>query len=359
MMRDAGKKQMPRRELLRSFAAMCLATACGPSAVSTSAVSTVAPVAARPAKPFGGKVEVYAWFDLPDDPRSRELSGIAWDATTRTLWAVQDETANIVPIVPDAKLHKWGFGPVTTLRMSFPLDLEGIVVVPDGFIVASERGPRVLEVDRQGKLRRDVPLPEHFSKSRDNKSIESLTISPDGRHLFTTTEEALTCDGAKASPSLGTRLRILRMNRGGGDALEHAYATDPSPHESGDYGVADLAALSSEDLLVLERGWARGSGNTARIYRVSLTDPITSCLTTPALAADAPVLPKALVVDLAKVAAAGLPATRQKQDAPLLDNFEGLAIGPTLPDGRWSLILVSDDNARSDQFARIVVLAVG
>jgi hypothetical protein len=359
MMHHAGKKQLRRRELLRSFAALCLATACGPSAVTTTLAPAPAPVRVRPSRPFGGKVEVYSWFDLPDDPRSSELSGIAWDDATRTLWAVQDETANIVHIVPDGTLGTWGFGRTITLRMSFPLDLEGIVVVPDGFLVASEKGPRILEVDRAGKLRRDVPLPEHFAKARENKSIESLTLSPDGGYLFTTTEEALTCDGAKASASLGTRVRILRMTRGGGDAEEHAYATDPLPHDSGDYGIADLAALSSDDLLVLERGWSRGSGNTARIYRVSIADPITSCLATPQLAADAPVMVKSLVVDLAKLVVKGLPATKQKQDSPLLDNFEGLAVGPTLPDGRWSLILVSDDNARNDQFARIVVLAVG
>jgi uncharacterized protein YjiK len=70
---------------------------------------------------------------LPDEPRSRELSGIAWDDATRTLWAVQDETANIVPIIPNADLTSWGFGPTITLRMSFPLDLEAIVVTPLGF----------------------------------------------------------------------------------------------------------------------------------------------------------------------------------------------------------------------------------
>ena len=366
MMRPAGKKPavsphspigLSRRQLVRSVAAaflevavLQLPTACGPSAA-----------AAPPAVPraFGGAVEVWSWFDLPDDPRSRELSGIAWDESTRTLWSVQDETANIVPLVPDAKLRKWGFGPVLVLKMSFPLDLEGIVVVPDGFIVASEQGPRVLEVDRAGKLRRDIPLPEHFAKARDNKSLESLSMSPDGRHLFTTSEAALSCDGAKATTTAGTRIRILRTNRDGGDPDEHAYVTDPLPHDGGDYGVADLAAISSDEVLVLERGWARGAGNTARIYRVDLADAATSCLSKPELSPDAPVLAKRLVVDLAKLAVKGLPAAKQTQDSALLDNYEGLALGPMLPDGRHSLIVVSDDNARSDQFARIVVLAVG
>ena len=364
MVRLAGKKRadgaIGRRDLVRCLAAgtVGLLTACSPSSAATGVGIAIAR-RPRASGPFGGTVEVHSWFDLPDDPRSRELSGIAWDETTGTLWGVQDESANIVPIVPDHELRKWGFGPVITLKTSFPLDLEGIVVVPDGFIVASEKGPRVLEVDREGKLRRDIPLPAHYAKARDNKSLESLSISPDGRHLFTTTEEALTCDGAKATATTGTRVRVLRMARDGSDVTEHAYMTDPLPHAEGDYGIADLAALSNDEVLVLERGWARGFGNTARIYRVSLSDPSTSCLAAAELSADGPVMPKSLVVDLAKLKATGLPATRQKQAAPILDNFEGMAIGPVLPDGRRSLVLISDDNGRTDQFARIVVLAVG
>jgi hypothetical protein len=368
MVRLAGKKRadgtIGRRELVRCLAAgtVGLLTACGPSAggaVGTIGASPVTPRRSAAGKAFGGPVEVHSWFDLPDDPRSRELSGIAWDEASRTLWAVQDETANIVPLVPDHELQRWGFGLVTTLKTSFPLDLEGIVVIPDGFIVASEKGPRILEVDRQGKLRRDIPLPTHYAQARDNKSLESLSLSPDGRYLFTTTEEALTCDGERATPASGTRVRVLRMARDGSDVTEHAYVTDPLPHDTGDYGIADLAALSNDDVLVLERGWTRGAGNTARIYRVSLEDPQTSCLAAAELSADAPMMKKSLVVDLAKVHAKGLPATRQTQAAPILDNFEGLAVGPVLADGRRSLVLVSDDNGRTDQFARIVVLAVG
>lgn len=354
MMRSAGEKRglHGRRELLRSLGAMCLVTACGPT---TAATRVSRPSAAA----FGGAISVYSWFDLPTDPRSRELSGIAWDEATRTLWAVQDETANIVPLIPDGRLQKWSFGSTIELKMTFPLDLEGIVILADGFVVASEKGPRLLEVDRKGRLRRDISLPAHFANARDNKSLESLSMSPGGGYLFTTTEAALSSDGNKATKDAGTRLRILRIPRDSGDIAEHAYATDPAPHDSGDYGVADMAAFSNDDLLVLERGWARGSGNTARIYRVSLNDAGSSCLATPVLAPNGPVMEKKLVVDLAKLAASGLPAVKQPQESPLLDNFEGLALGPILPDGRQSLVLVSDDNGRTDQFARIVVLAVG
>ena len=357
-----------RRDFARSLAALLLsaagtgAAACGtggaakPTALSPPRPSLIAAGAAR----FGAPVALYSWFDLPlDDPRSRELSGISWDEATRTLWAVQDESANIVPLVPDRDLKRWGFGPSITLKMNFPLDLEGIVVTSDGFIVASELGPRILEVDRQGRLRKDLALPEHFAKARTNKSLESLTMSPDARYLFTTSEEALTCDGERATAAVGTTLRILRISRASGEYEEHAYATDPTPHAAGDYGVADLAAIAEDDLLVLERGWTRGAGNTARIYRVSLADARTSCLANPALGTDAPVLEKKLVIDLVKLSAQGLPAAKQQQESALLDNYEGMALGPRLPDGRATLLLISDDNGRSDQYARILVLALG
>ncbi len=365
MMHPAWKKpahRLGRRAALEVACGGALALFTSAACGTTAGVSPASPkpVPLRSASGPARRVELYSWFDLPkDDPRSRELSGIAWDEAHRTLWGVQDATANVVPIVPDRDFRRWSLGTSIELRTNFPLDLEGIVVLKDGFIVASEKGPRVLEVDRQGKLRKDIALPEHFANARENKSLESLTMDPAGTYLFTTSEASLRCDGEVATAKLGARLRILRIARADGQYEEHAYTTDPLPHASGDYGVADLAAISADDLLVLERGWTHGAGNTARVYRVKLTDAATSCLALPSLGADAPTLAKELVIDLATLPAQGLPAAKQQQQTALLDNFEGMAVGPRLPDGRASLILISDDNGRSDQFARILVLALG
>lgn len=362
MMLPAGKKpahRLGRRAACAGVLALFGTSNCGPTA-GVAPAPAMPRVAPKKARAPSQRVELYAWFDLPsDDPRSRELSGIAWDEATRTLWGVQDATANLVPILPDRDFKRWSLGTTIELRTNFPLDLEGVVVLKDGFIVASEKGPRILEVDRAGKLRRDIPLPAHFAEARDNKSLESLTIDPERQYLFTTSEGSLSCDGEMASSSVGARLRILRIDREDGAYEEHAYTTDPLPHTSGDYGVADLAAISKDDLLVLERGWTRGEGNTARIYRVKLSDASSSCLGLASLGADAAMLDKELVIDLATLPARGLPTAKQQQQTALLDNFEGMAIGPRLPDGRASILLISDDNGRSDQFARLLVLAVG
>lgn len=312
---------------------------------------------------LSGSVELWSWFDLPaDDPRSRELSGIAWDAKQGVLWAVQDETPTIIQLVPDRDLHSWSFGVTITLDIGRPVDLEGVVVLPDGFIVCSEDGPRVIEVDRTGKLRREITVPPRFRDARTNKSFESLTISPSGRYLFTTTEAALVRDGETATTRAGTRVRIVRMQRdpsSGGyeETTEHVYETDAASEEGAEVGVSDLAALGDDELLVLERGWMKGHGNTARIYGTTL-DRRASCIGVERLSPVIPKLSKVLRVDVGKLDAAGLPEPKQAQPSRLLENYEGIALGPRLRDGRATLIAVSDDNGHANQFARVLVLAI-
>lgn len=313
---------------------------------------------ALPQRPIAGTVSVWSFFDLPEDPRSKELSGICWDGAARTLWAVQDEAPRIVGLRPDADLQRWSFGESIDVSVSGPLDLEGLVVIPEGFIVCSEEGPRIVEIDRQGMMRSEIHVPARFRDARSNKSLESLSMSPSGRYLYTTSEAALERDGAMATQAMGTRVRILRLERHKGEVSEHAYATDPALRDGGDHGVADLCALSDDELLVLERGWMKGAGNTARIYRVTLDDGA-SCLGVATLGASARTLKKTLVADLSLLTATGLPPSKQPQPNPILDNYEGLTIGPVLKDGRPTLIVVSDDNGRTDQIARILVLAFG
>src|SRR5262249_7767359 len=142
------------------------------------------------------------------------------------------------------------------------------------------------------------------------------------------------------------RLRILRYDVGAaGDfapVAQFAYLAERGQ------GLSDLVALDSSTLLALERGFVAGVGNTIRIYRVPLAgaSDVTdrTSLNDPALAP----LPKTLLVALASCPSGGARNPAQ-QPNPLLDNFEGLALGATLPDGRRTLLLVSDDNFGRDQ----------
>jgi hypothetical protein len=190
-------------------------------------------------------------------------------------------------------------------------------------------------------------MPAYFSEqATGNKGLESLAASPDGRYLFVANEAALTTDGAKATKSAGTTVRILRRELEGGADVEKKYTTEPLGEGGniGDTGVSEVAALSDHELLVLERGYQPDYGSTVRIYRVDLDE-------------DADVLTKALVVDLATLPSEGIdhPGT---QPNPILDNYEALALGPTLEDGRLTLFVTSDDNGSAEQVARVLVLAI-
>lgn len=330
-------------------------------AASRSIGAPSKPIARYPGKP---PVTLWSWFDLPDDRRSSELSAAVWEARTNTLWCIQDDSALIVGLRPDDDLKHWSF--VAAIQPNIPgeLDAEGLVVLEDSFLLCSEVGPRILQIDRKGAFVRDVTLPEKFAEAVINKSFESLTLSPDGRYLYTTSETSLPRDAAvdpaapRSARDFGAAVRILRLDRFTGATVERAYATDRVP-ACADYGVAEITAIGGEDLLVLERGWAKGRGNEARIYRVDFADVKADCQSIERLGPEAMVLDKSLFVDLVTLEATGLPAPRQPQPSPLMDNFEGMGLGPALPDGRPTVVLVSDDNARSDQVARVVVLAVG
>ncbi len=60
------------------------------------------------------------------------------------------------------------------------------------------------------------------------------------------------------------------------------------------------------------------------------------------LSPNAVAIPKKLLLDLTSL---HLP----------LDNLEGMAIGPRLPDGSHSLLLVSDDNFRPEQVTQFLL----
>ena len=185
----------------------------------------------------------------------------------------------------------------------------------------------------------------------------SLSRSPSGKYLFFANEGALVPDGPIASKAGGTRIRILRRDLATGVDEEHAYLTDTTGDgDAGTLGVSDVTALGDSTVLVLERGFQSGYGNTVRIYEVELSSgPDVSMLD--ALVASTPTVTKRLIVDLASLPADGI-MNPGAQPNPLLDNYEGLALGPLLPDGRRLVFVVSDDNERASEVARILVLAL-
>ena len=142
-------------------------------------------------------------------------------------------------------------------------------------------------------------------------------------------------------------------------AFEHVYPVAPWPvapspvTASADNGFVDLVALDDAGTFVtLERSFATGVGVTSRLFETSAagaTD-VASLTTLLDAASGEPVshvpMTKRQLVDIGQLGIAP-------------DNLEGMTFGPTLPDGRRVLVLVSDDNFSATQVTQFVALAVG
>jgi len=306
--------------------------------------------------------QLLAFFDLPREADTHALSGAYFDVNAGTLYAIQDSDPNIVPILASADFRSWSVSvPIPLVgRPGSDWDGEGLARGTDGvwFAVTVETQPLIERYTSTGTYLGAVPTPARFAlQPPGNMGVESLSISPSGTYLFFANEGALTTDGPIATKSSGTRIRILRRNLATDKDEEHAYLTEPcGDGDGGTLGVSDVTAISDNTVLVLERGFQSGYGNTVRIYEADVSSsPDVS--TIGALDTSAPTLTKKLILDLATLPTDGVPVG-ETQPNPILDNYEGLALGPLLPDGRRIVFVISDDNARASQVARILVLAL-
>jgi hypothetical protein len=318
--------------------------------------SPVAPQA--PASEPRALVELIALIELPRGDATEGLSGTQFDPDTGTLLAVQDKNPRVVPLRASADFRSWSVGTPIELRGRPQSDWDGEAIARAGdelFIVAVESHAVIERFTLAGEYRAEVPVPEHFTHARANKGIEALAASPSGRYLFFANEAALESDGALATRRTGTLVRIVRRAlHGDGYEEERLYRSEPlapAGSDDGEMGVSDLAALSDDELLVLERGYQPGYGNTTRIFRVEFVGPPSGA------GAERTPLRKSLLADLGALPAEGI-SHPSPQPNPVLENYEALSIGPWLPDDRRLLFVTSDDNARPEQRARILVLAV-
>jgi 3-phytase len=116
-----------------------------------------------------------------------------------------------------------------------------------------------------------------------------------------------------------------------------------------------LLALDATRLIALERACLIRPGavrNTARVYLADTTgaDDVSPAGKVPV--ASARPVSKRLLVDFDDL------IPHWPRELANLDNFEALAFGPPLPDGRRTLIVASDDNFRSTQHTVFVWFAI-
>lgn len=311
------------------------------------------------------------------------LSGIAYDEHRAVFYAISDDRTvpRFYTVDIDLSDGSLDTGDVEFLDVTFlsdkdnssfapgTLDPEDIDLPRPGFLYISSEGdadasppidPFANRFNLNGKLTRALPVPDYYLPNpqgtkgiRDNLAFESLTSTPNGHLLYTATENALVQDGPIATLTNGSPARVLEYDLDRKRLLaEYVYIVSPIPQAPvppdafADTGLVDLQALDNcGTFLSMERSFAVGVGNTILLFETT-TRGATNVSGWFALNQPYDPMPKTLVADLE--ADLGIDP----------DNVEGMIFGPVLPDGRISLILVSDNNFNPSQTTQFIALAI-
>ena len=315
------------------------------------------------------------------------LSSITYDARAGLFYALSDDQGQLQPArfytlgvdLADGRLDNGdvSFLDVTTLLapngqpyVPASLDPEGLTLAKSGELLLTSEGianagiaPFVRRYSLAGAFLGELHVPDAFRPTsaahgvRQNLAFEAAAVAPNGRHLFVGMEGALVQDGPAATLGAGSPSRILRYNLATGSLdAQYVYSTDPiaeppvPPTQFAVNGLVELLPFNDQFMLSIERSFsvgAPGTGNTIKLYSVAFpgADDVDGLDTiAPVLGSIRPVR-KTLLLDLR---ALGIP----------LDNVEGMTIGPSLPDGRRSLLLVSDNNFAASQFTQFLLFAL-
>jgi hypothetical protein len=245
---------------------------------------------------------------VPPDPE-----GIAFDAGRQRLyWSSEGERLTDIP-GPPVLADPW------VRAAGLDGSYLGRFALPPGLAMSAQRtGPR------------------------RNTTLEGLTLAPGGRSLFAAMEGPGYDDGAHGSL---TRITVFDVDSAE-PVAQYAYPLEPATPPAKFNGLSDLVALSDTTFLVVERAFS--ARPTVRIFRAEI-GAATDVLGLPSVNDGPDITPmtKTLIADLS--ATPGL--------SPL-DNIEGITLGPKLPDGRQSVVLVSDNNFAPGQVTQFVLLAM-
>jgi hypothetical protein len=260
------------------------------------------------------------------------------------------------------------------------IDPEGMSLSPRGTVFISSEGvpssgiaPFIREFDlKTGQQRSSLMIPERYLAPEDTKDkekqeqpprgiqdnlgFEALTLelgslaggNGDPFRLFTATESALWQDALPPKSQESARIRLMHYLIGPISrpmvVAEHLYLLDPTPAGAIDNGLTELVTIDmGGHFLSLERTYGVLGAN-AKIYQMAMS-AATDTSTIETLKGDVsridPVKKK-LLLDLSEL---GI----------YLDNLEAMALGPRLPDGSQSLLLVSDDNFSDTQITQFLL----
>jgi hypothetical protein len=311
------------------------------------------------------------------------LSGLVYDKNANRILAISDDRGK----VNEARFYEFDLTklndksfivtPVEVVKLKNKngeyfkpgnVDFEGITLTQSGNVLISSEGPyagsspatpELFSFSRSGELKEMLPLPKKFlpslkdqveklSGARDNKSLEALSTTLDGKTTFVGSEEALYQDGEMTTISYASTTRIilyknLRPFKEVAYKLEKIETTKSVDLSPPDTGLTDIAAIDENNFFTIERIYIPFSNtNIIRIFKCTITEKTTDV-------SQINSLKNGVYTTVNKELVADLNDYLPKMNPHELDNIEGITFGPVLPNGNRTLIVVSDNNFGKDQ----------
>lgn len=303
------------------------------------------------------------------------LSGLVYDKITNRFLAVSDDKS----LVNETRFYEFEISfaeknfsvkPTKVVKLKNKdgkffkkgeADFEGITFSGKEVLISSEGAinrlkptpPELYRFNREGDFLGMVSIPEKFLLpkkehtdkmygSRDNHSFEALSTTLDGKTVFMGSEEALFQDGQMTTTSYSSHVRII-LYKNLKPTSEVAYQLEKveamkADLSSAENGLVDIAAIDDKNFYSMERSWLPFMNkNVVRIFKCKITEKTTDISQMDSLKDKSFVaVEKELVADIDDF----LSLMTIKE----LDNIEGLAFGPNLPNGNPTLVIVSDNN---------------
>ena len=228
-------------------------------------------------------------------------------------------------------------------------DCEGVAFVPSaGMLYVSTEKQEIREYDLAGReTGKTIRVPEDMDATRieANRGFESLTFNESTGLFWATTESPL-----KEDTFLPRLHRLQSFTADGKPAERFLYQADVPIQNAANtaayvFGIPALTALDDGRLLVLERevyvpngGFWDKLTNSFTKMDLYLVDPVHDT---------AGILRKTLLCSF-------------RTGAVDLANYEGMCLGPTLPDGQRTLILIADSQKGSggltNEYVKVILL---
>ena len=221
--------------------------------------------------------------------------------------------------------------------------------------------PTIIEIDTDGHYVDTFQLSDNFRMQatengpRRNGVFEGLAFSGGYKYLYVSTEEPLYEDGPRAGLNDTSGIaRIIKYDVATKKSVaQYAYKIEPVAHNPipiGAFrvnGISDILWLNDEELLVVERSFSVGRfSNTIKVFIASLEEA-DNIQDRNSLKNERSfkMMSKRLLLNMDDL-------------KMIIDNIEGVTFGPALPNGKKSLIFVSDNNFNQLQRTQFLLFEI-